>query len=342
MPISEGMAMAVAEKTMTEKVVRNPHTQLAIGSLLGAVYLLASVWVILAGLPQLWGQVLQVHTYVNEFLSSALLLISTILLGLALGYVGFALERTHYRKGLRSGAVIGAVAIAIILWSTLGIGARLERAELGPVAGFITVAIGVGLLSGLFKLYFSKGFTTWMESLEDSGWFQGTPYKANQGVRVRRGTVLAILTLGICGIYTLVSHHSLGSDLLGPNDWYWTIPHVSRTGMITYIPILFRAHLTVPIIMGLFTLWFAWRVVNWPTFADFLIATEAEMNKVSWSSRKRLVQDTIVVLVTVFLLTTFLFLIDILWIKFLSAPYIRVLQIDPQEEQRKQQDKTQW
>ena len=33
---------------------------------------------------------------------------------------------------------------------------------------------------------------------------------------------------------------------------------------------------------------------------DFLIATEAEMNKVSWTTRKRLVKDTIVVLVTVF------------------------------------------
>ena len=51
-------------------------------------------------------------------------------------------------------------------------------------------------------------------------------------------------------------------------------------------------------------LWRAWRgMVNFPAFADFLIATEAEMNKVSWTTRKRLVQDTIVVLTTVVLMT---------------------------------------
>ena len=28
----------------------------------------------------------------------------------------------------------------------------------------------------------------------------------------------------------------------------------------------------------LLVIWFSWRLVNWPTFADFLIATEAEIN----------------------------------------------------------------
>ena len=60
-------------------------------------------------------------------------------------------------------------------------------------------------------------------------------------------------------------------------------------------------------------IWFAWRAVNFPTFADFLIATEAELNKVSWTSRKRLVQDTIVVLVTLFLFTIFLLVVDATW-----------------------------
>ena len=41
------------------------------------------------------------------------------------------------------------------------------------------------------------------------------------------------------------------------------------------------------------------------------IATEAEINKVSWTTRKRLIQDTTVVLVTVFLFTLFLFVVDI-------------------------------
>ncbi|MBM4071681.1 MAG: preprotein translocase subunit SecE [Planctomycetes bacterium] len=96
----------------------------------------------------------------------------------------------------------------------------------------------------------------------------------------------------------------------------------------------------MPLILFGLLIWVPWRIVNWPLFADFLIATDAEMNKVSWTTRKRLFQDTIVVLVTVFLLTTFLFFIDILWIRVLSA--VQVLRVDVRAEQLKQTEKTQW
>ncbi len=64
---------------------------------------------------------------------------------------------------------------------------------------------------------------------------------------------------------------------------------------------------TVPLLLLAAALWLAWRVVNLPAFADFLIATEAEMNKVSWTTQRRLFQDTIVVLVTVVLMAVYLF-----------------------------------
>ena len=57
----------------------------------------------------------------------------------------------------------------------------------------------------------------------------------------------------------------------------------------------------MPILLIGGTIWLGWRLVNYPPFADFLIATEAEMNKVSWTTRKRLVQDTIIVLMTMLL-----------------------------------------
>jgi len=67
------------------------------------------------------------------------------------------------------------------------------------------------------------------------------------------------------------------------------------------------------------------------------------MNKVSWTTRRRLVQDTIVVLVTVALFTMFLFVTDIIWIKLLSLqPIPGVLQVDLKQEVQKQQEKTQW
>jgi preprotein translocase SecE subunit len=82
---------------------------------------------------------------------------------------------------------------------------------------------------------------------------------------------------------------------------------------------------TLPILVAAAALWISYRIVNLPVFADFLIATEAELNKVSWESRKRLIQDTIVVLVTVLLLTAFMFLVDLVWIRVLSWDRIGVL-----------------
>jgi preprotein translocase SecE subunit len=74
----------------------------------------------------------------------------------------------------------------------------------------------------------------------------------------------------------------------------------------------------MPLLLGALSLWLSWRVVNLPGFADFLIATEAELNKVSWTPRRRLVQDTIVVLVTTLLITFFLLFADLVWSQLLS------------------------
>jgi preprotein translocase subunit SecE len=60
-------------------------------------------------------------------------------------------------------------------------------------------------------------------------------------------------------------------------------------------------------------LWTGYRVVNVPIFADFLIAVEAEMRKVSWPSWPELYRGSIVVLVTIFALAAVLFLFDFLW-----------------------------
>lgn len=56
-----------------------------------------------------------------------------------------------------------------------------------------------------------------------------------------------------------------------------------------------------------------YRLVNYNRFADFLIATEAELNKVSWSSKQELKSSTIVVLATVVLMAVYLFAMDRMW-----------------------------
>jgi preprotein translocase subunit SecE len=60
-------------------------------------------------------------------------------------------------------------------------------------------------------------------------------------------------------------------------------------------------------------LWIGYRLVNIPQFADFLIAVEAEMNKVSWPSRAELVRSSAVVIFVIFLLATVLFGYDLIW-----------------------------
>jgi preprotein translocase subunit SecE len=66
----------------------------------------------------------------------------------------------------------------------------------------------------------------------------------------------------------------------------------------------------VPLAVGLLGAWAAFRVVNIPSFADFLISVEAEMNKVSWPSRGELYRASLVVIVVIFLLTAILFAYD--------------------------------
>ncbi|MFO0889103.1 MAG: preprotein translocase subunit SecE [Isosphaeraceae bacterium] len=70
--------------------------------------------------------------------------------------------------------------------------------------------------------------------------------------------------------------------------------------------------------------WIIFRVIHFPPFAEFLIATEAEMNKVSWTSKDDLYRMTTVVLATVLFLAVFLFVVDWLWLFILRT--IGVLQ----------------
>lgn len=100
---------------------------------------------------------------------------------------------------------------------------------------------------------------------------------------------------------------------------------------LSYVPIPLLPHVpyTLPLLLLALTLWGAWRLVNYPPFADFLIATEAEMNKVSWTTRRRLFQDTIVVLVTLLLMAGFLLFVDLACKSVLGNDWIRVIQINP-------------
>jgi preprotein translocase SecE subunit len=99
---------------------------------------------------------------------------------------------------------------------------------------------------------------------------------------------------------------------------------------------------TLPLLLLAGSIWLAWRIVNLPTFADFLIATESEMNKVSWTTRSRLYQDTIVVLVTMVLMAVFLFVVDAAWFRLLSSGPIGVVKTAPPKQKDSKGDKLKW
>jgi len=69
----------------------------------------------------------------------------------------------------------------------------------------------------------------------------------------------------------------------------------------------------LPGLLLLAALWACYRVVNLPAFADFLIAVEAEMNKVSWPTRFELFRASLVVLMLIFALAIILFAFDYSW-----------------------------
>ncbi|NLF70427.1 MAG: preprotein translocase subunit SecE [Candidatus Anammoximicrobium sp.] len=60
-------------------------------------------------------------------------------------------------------------------------------------------------------------------------------------------------------------------------------------------------------------MWISFRIVNMPRFADFLIAVEAEMNKVSWPSKAELIRSSLVVIFVLFFLAVVLFGFDLVW-----------------------------
>lgn len=69
----------------------------------------------------------------------------------------------------------------------------------------------------------------------------------------------------------------------------------------------------VAVALGAVGIWFGYRLVNWPKFADFLISVEAELNKVSWPTQRELVRASIVVIFTILFLSAILFVYDLVW-----------------------------
>lgn len=310
--------MAVAVKNMPDSTTRSEGLSLATASVLGTVYLFAAIAAVAFGVPRLWNASLGpwVDRVLGSFVSGACIIVIDVLVIGMLGFVGVMLTGGKMRPGLKA----GIFSVAVTILSLIIVFTIFAPAGASPVFQVFALVLAAAILFFAWKLFTSPRFDDHMRSFEAQGWFSTVAYKPNQGRKVRRATTLGLLILAGCGIWTLLHHGTL--EALGSKDWRFDIPFTQSS--ITLLP---DVRYTIPILLIAAALWFSFRFVHWPTFADFLIATEGELNKIAWPTRKSLWQDTVVVLATVIIMTIFLFFVDVAWGKILGNRWVGILQL---------------
>lgn len=109
-------------------------------------------------------------------------------------------------------------------------------------------------------------------------------YKSGQGYNTRMWSGVGALTILVAGCFVL----------------YRELAVVENIWIQAMVPVALCSA------GGLLLYW----MMNLPKIADFLIASEGEVKKVSWSSRSELVASTTIVLVVVILLATLIMITD--------------------------------
>lgn len=118
--------------------------------------------------------------------------------------------------------------------------------------------------------------------------FQARVYKRTQGRTVRLVTAVTlgiIVALSAWRLYQTMATSSPGLQ--------WIVP-----GALLFLG-----------------WWLSFRLIHVPKFADFLIAVEAEMTKVSWPTKTELIRSSLVVILFIVSLAAILFLFDLFWRK---------------------------
>jgi len=292
------------------------RTKLVTASVFGSVVVLGGLFVAGYFVPTYWDQsVAPLLGKGGVFVNVALRLLAQLASAGAIIWIGTRLAGSHPPRGLRGGIFLIISVVFALFFVVRAIGLNLEGYSSGPM---ITAGIGLVLAFITVRFLLSDRANRYMIDLEYAGWFHTNSYKPTQGVSLRRYTLIGVLLLGGSGVYSLSANGSVPYGTLALRIPFTGEPHY-------LLPLLPSAETSLILLLAGAVLWFAWRLVNVPAFADFLINTEAEMNKVSWSSRKQLAKDTVVVLVTVVLLTVFLLIIDLFWGWLLSRELVGVL-----------------
>jgi preprotein translocase subunit SecE len=138
--------------------------------------------------------------------------------------------------------------------------------------------------------------TLWGEVLRTS------VYKRNQGRIARQFTFAALaLAVGI-GVWRLAQ---LLPIWFGGGEGAFAVGMPGGDlGVVRFL---------VPGLLLAAGLWLSYRLVNLPRFADFLIAVESEMAKVSWPSQSEVVRSSAVIIFLIFALAAILAVYDLFW-----------------------------
>jgi preprotein translocase SecE subunit len=125
-------------------------------------------------------------------------------------------------------------------------------------------------------------------------------YKKGQGYWTRMGTVAGVSLIGLL----------IANFLYSEFDGFSTKPWLSNLLRITHLQEPKGAYLLV-VIFSLVYAAIAYHMMNKPKNVDFLIATDSEMKKVNWTTKKELMGSTKVVIWFMFVMASLLFLYDL-------------------------------
>ena len=317
--------MATAVEPSSTPSAPGKLLSLPAASLVGAIYTLAALAVVYSLLPAVWAE--HVTPRLDRLLDWMCWIPAVAVTVVALIWFGRKLAGDAAPRGVHGGVFLMVSAFIAIFFLARAVGMWVEGTPGMVLAG----AVAVGLFFVAFRYFTGRTGQGWMVSLEEQGWFSLAQYKRSLGVRVRRITILGILLVGGSGAWSLYNQGAL------PDRWTLAMPFEMQP-----LTIMYGAQAGILVTILLISLWVGFRAVNVPEFAEFLIATEAEMNKVSWSTRRRLAQDTIVVLITTLIMTLFLLVVDLFWGWLLSRERVGVLPARATNQEKGQVQEVKW
>ena len=166
--------------------------------------------------------------------------------------------------------------------------------------------------------------TSWFSELFHTGL-----YKRSQG-KVARQATFGALGVTFALFAWQLSVYLTTAQVTGTLEWLlgiWPLSYMSVAAQDKVIDVvkLLALEYSVPLVVMAVGLWLSYRIVNVPKFADFLIAVEAEMNKVSWPSKDELIRSSIVVIFVIVLMSALLYGYDALWTLIFSDRVLGIL-----------------